>query len=178
MDPIQRTRKWLEKTILELDLCPFAARPYRKGKVAFRVVEDSDFDEALRGLLAAVEELIEEPEISTTLVIFTHAFEEFPILLDASATADYLLEEAGLLGVFQVVAFHPDYMFWGNDPDDQANFANRSPYPMLHILREDEVTDAVERHPDVQAIPETNIERLQALSRAEIVRRWGLEETQ
>lgn len=176
MDPIGQTRAWLEQAIIGLDLCPFAARPHRQDTIRYVVVEDADFDAAIRAFIDEVELLVEQPEVSTTLVIFTDAFEEFAHLLDATATAEYLLEQAGLLGELQVVSFHPDYVFWGNEPDDQANFANRSPFPMLHILREDDVEDAIRKHPDVQGIPETNIERLQALSFDEIKRRWSLAE--
>ncbi len=178
MDPVEETQNWLIEAIIGLDLCPFAAKPHRQQGIRYAVVEESDFDEALRSFLGEVEFLVEKPEVATTLVIFTHAFREFAHLLDAEAAVEYLLEQAGLLGELQVVSFHPDYVFWGNDREDQANFANRSPYPMLHILREDDVEDAVKRHPDIQSIPETNIERLQALSFDEIRRRWGLEEVE
>jgi hypothetical protein len=84
-------------------------------------------------------------------------FEEYNQFLDQ---VDYLVSELDLEGVLQVATFHPDYQFFDTEPDALDNFTNRSPYPMLHLLREDSLEAAIERHPDPQGIPGKNISRL------------------
>jgi hypothetical protein len=168
-------RAWVEDAVIGLDLCPFASRPVEEETLRIAVVEVWDFERAVRHSLDELETLVEaEPdEISTSLVAFTEAFSDFETFLDAASVVRELVEEAGLEGVVQVATFHPDYRFADTHPDDLGNYTNRAPYPALHFLREEEVTEAVESHPDPEGIPERNIERLRSMGRAEIESIWS-----
>lgn len=115
-------------------------------------------------LESSLETLVEEmhwldrsTDVETTLLIFPHHFADFEDYLDLLDLAEALAEEQGYEGIYQIASFHPDYCFAGALPDDPANFTNRSPYPMLHLLREESVTRAVENFPDPEGIPERNM---------------------
>jgi uncharacterized protein len=110
----------------------------------------------------------EPAQLSTTLVVFPHALEDFEEFLDAVGVAEDALAEAGAEGILQIATFHPDYRFEGEAEDALSNTTNRAPYPVMHLLREAEVTDAVDHHPDPDGIPKRNIERLEALGRAAV----------
>lgn len=163
MNAIRDTREWVEKVVVGLDLCPFARLPLLAGEVRFVASEATSFDDAVRATLGEVERLMTDASIETTLIVFEHTLSMFEDTLDAVAAMEHLLEEAGIGSDVQVVAFHPAFRFEGAEPDDPANETNRSPYPMLHVLREASVTRAVEGHPDVEGIPERNAEKLRAL---------------
>ena len=165
MDALADTRRWLERAVIGLNLCPFAKAVVNKGQV--RMVLSGARDEA--ALLADLgEELLrlrDTPavEVDTTLVVHPHVLGDFLDYNDFLGTADALVEELGLDGVLQVASFHPQYQFAGSEPDDIANFTNRSPWPTLHLLREDSVSRAVEAFPDPDGIVERNIETLEKL---------------
>ena len=97
------------------------------------------------------------PEVETTLLIFANAVPDFHEYLDLLDMTQAWLEEQELEGIFQLASFHPQYQFANSDPDDEANYTNRSPFPVIHILREDSVERAVGSHPDPTMIPERNI---------------------
>jgi hypothetical protein len=162
---IAETRGWIEDVVIGLDLCPFAGEPMRSGRVRFVVSSAAGPEELSRDLAEELARLDREPpeKIETTLVVHPRAlrrFEDFNLFLDA---VDLLLEKLSLVGTIQVASFHPDYCFAGVDPDDVANATNRSPYPMLHLLREESVGRATSAHPDPEGIPERNVQRLRAL---------------
>jgi len=69
----------------------------------------------------------------------------------------------GLEGVIQVASFHPQYRFAGSAPDDVSNATNRSPYPTLHLIREDSIDRAVAAFPQAEAIFQANIATMQRL---------------
>lgn len=162
MDPAARTLAWVRDFVVGLDLCPFAAGPLARGEVRVAVCEAADFDACVRDTLAELARLDDDPTIETTLVVFPRALAAFDELLDAAAAVQHLLEDAGFAGLVQVVSFHPDYVFEGAPPDDPANATNRSPYPMLHLLREASVSAAVSSHPDPEGIGARNAERLRS----------------
>jgi len=165
MDPIEDTRRWMERAVIGLNLCPFAKAVAHKGQV--RMVLSDARDEA--ALLARLgEELLHlrdtpAAEVDTTLIVHPHVLGDFLDYNDFLDSADALVEELGLEGILQVASFHPQYRFAGSDPDDIANFTNRSPWPTLHLLREDSVSRAVEAFPDPDAIVERNIMTLRTL---------------
>ncbi len=162
---IVHTRRWIEHLVIGQNLCPFAKVPFGKGTIRFQVVASTNEDELAQALLGAMAYLYEQPpsEVETTLLIHPNCLTDFEAYLDFLAVADYLLVEAGLEGILQIASFHPDYQFEDTDPDDPANYSNRSPYPMLHLLREESVTQAVALHPDAEGIPARNIARLREL---------------
>ncbi|HEY5971774.1 MAG TPA: DUF1415 domain-containing protein [Pseudoxanthomonas sp.] len=164
-DPVAATRLWLERAVIGLNLCPFAKAVYVKQQVRF-VLSDATTPEALLEQLA--EELLllrDTPadEIDTTLVIHPDMLGDFLDYNDFLDNADAAVEALDLEGVLQVASFHPGYQFAGTAFDDIGNYTNRSPYPTLHLLREDSVSRAVEAFPDADAIVDRNIETLDKL---------------
>jgi hypothetical protein len=164
-EPIALTRRWLERAVIGLNLCPFAKAVVAKQQVRF-VLSDATTPEALLAELG--EELLRlrdtpAEQVDTTLLIHPQVLNDFLDYNDFLDDADALLEELALDGVLQVASFHPDYQFAGSAPDDVENFTNRAPYPILHLLREDSVARAVSAFPDPDAIVERNIETLRTI---------------
>lgn len=123
----------------------------------------ADADALLADLQAELQRLREEPQIETTLLVHPDLLRSFPAYNDFLDVADALLEALDMVGEFQIASFHPAYQFAGTQPEDAENYSNRSPYPMLHILREASLEAAIAAYRDVDAVPERNIERLRAL---------------
>jgi uncharacterized protein len=159
------TRRWVEKAVIGLNLCPFAKAVQIKGQVRYAVSDAVDEE----GVLADLEDelmLISEadPEkIDTTLLILPEALHDFYEFNDFGELSDRLLKRMRLVGDLQVATFHPAFQFADTDPDDIGNYTNRSPYPILHILREDSIDRAVEAFPEAETIYEKNIETMQNL---------------
>jgi hypothetical protein len=130
------------------------------------VVSEADTPEALlqdlaRELLALRRADPEETE--TTLLVHPLVLNDFLDFNDFLGAADALVDDLELDGILQVASFHPDYQFEGTEPDDVDNYSNRSPYPTLHLLREDSVEKAMDSMPDTDAIYEANIETLRRI---------------
>jgi len=168
MDPIADTRRWLDRAVIGLNLCPFAKAVVNKGQVRMVLSEARDEATLLAELGEELVRLRDTPaaDIDTTLIVHPQVLGDFLDYNDFLDTADALVEELGLEGVLQVASFHPDYQFAGSEPDDIANCTNRSPWPTLHLLREDSVTRAVEAFPDPDGIIERNVRTLQELGHA------------
>ena len=172
-DAAADTLAWLEAAVVGLNLCPFAAPVLRQDLLDI-VVSDADepnqlvadLDEQLRRLNSQPASALE-----TTLIVVTDMLGRFDDYLDFLDVADALLAARGLVGTVQIASFHPDYVFDGVADDDPGNWTNRSPWPMLHLLREQSVTAAAARHPDVGAIPRQNRQMLRQLDDA---RRRGI----
>ena len=167
-DPIDVTRRWVERAVIGLNLCPFAKSVYVKQQVRF-VLSDASTPEALLEELA--EELVllrdTDPEqVDTTLIVHPDALTDFLDYNDFLEQADAAVEALDLQGEIQVASFHPDYQFAGTMPDDISNYTNRSPYPTLHLLREASIDRAVEAFPDPDVIVERNVKTLDALGHA------------
>ena len=167
-DPLADTRRWLERAVIGLNLCPFAKAVHAKGQVRF-VHSDATTAEALLAQLG--EELLllrdTDPEqVDTTLLVHPQVLGDFLDYNDFLDQAEALLESLGLDGVLQVASFHPRYQFAGTFPDDVENRTNRSPHPTLHLLREDSVARAVAAFPDPDAIVSRNIATLEQLGDA------------
>jgi len=166
-DPVALTRLWLERAVIGLNLCPFAKAVHAKGQVRI-VASDATTPEALLAELG--EELLalrDTPaqDTDTTLLVHPHVLQDFLDYNDFLDQADALVESLGLDGVLQVASFHPDYQFADAAFDDIGNCTNRSPFPTLHLLREDSVERAVAVFPDPGSIVERNIETLRELGR-------------
>ncbi|WAW96013.1 DUF1415 domain-containing protein [Xanthomonas citri pv. malvacearum] len=164
-DPIADTRRWIERAVIGLNLCPFAKAVYVKEQVRL-VLSDASTPEALLEQLA--EELVllrdtPDEQIDTTLIVHPDVLTDFLDYNDFLDNADAAVEALDLQGVLQVASFHPDYQFAGAALDDVANFTNRSPFPTLHLLREDSVERAVAAFPDPDVIVERNIQTLERL---------------
>jgi len=164
-DPIADTRRWLEKAVIGLNLCPFAKAVYVKQQVRF-VLSDATTPEALLEELA--EELVllrDTPaeQVDTTLIVHPQVLGDFLDYNDFLDNADAAVEALDLQGILQVASFHPQYQFAGAAADDVSNYTNRAPYPTLHLLREDSVERAVAAFPDPDVIVERNIATLDEL---------------
>jgi hypothetical protein len=172
---LQETRAWLEKAVIGLNLCPFAKPVHVAGRIRYAVSQAETPEELLADLLVELRALAgaDPEEIETTLLIHPGVLTDFFDYNDFLDVADDALNELDLAGEIQIASFHPLYQFAGSGPDDIENFTNRSPYPMLHLLREESVDRAVEAFPETEKIYESNMETLRALGR-EGWRRLGL----
>jgi uncharacterized protein len=162
---IQDTQDWLLKAVIGLNLCPFAKAVHVKEQIRYFVSEASSVESLLQDLANELEHLAEtSPEkTDTTLLIHPHVLQDFLDYNEFLDLADGLLEELNLDGELQIASFHPQYQFAGTEVDDITNFTNRSPYPTLHIIREDSIDKAVEAFPEAEAIFETNIATMEKL---------------
>ncbi len=129
-----------------------------KKSIRYTVIETRDFKTALTALANEFEFLNSNENIETTLIIFSEGFIDFLQYLDLVDKGERLLTKEDYEGVYQLASFHPQYLFAGSDENDAANYTNRSPYPMLHILREESITRALENFDDPDSIPEKNID--------------------
>jgi len=166
---ISDTRYWVKSTVIHYNLCPFANKVFSSDRLGFEVSSANSEEALLEDCLLAIQQLLAVPrdEIETSLLIHPHIMNEFSDYNNFLDMLDVLLEEMSLDGVVQIASFHPQYCFADSDESDAANFTNRSPYPMLHILREESITEAIEewteRSLDVEQIPLRNIETLRKL---------------
>jgi len=162
---IARTRDWLEKAVIGLNLCPFAKAVVVKQQVRYVVSDATDEEQLLADLLQELEWLYDaDPaQVETTLIIHPHVLVDFLDYNDFLDVADAAVSELNLDGEIQVASFHPDYQFADTQYDDIDNFSNRSPYPTLHLLRESSVEKAVAAFPDAANIYARNIETLRQL---------------
>ena len=159
------TRHWLEKAVIGLDLCPFAKSVYTAERVRYYVSDARSADGLLEEFALELRLLsgMEAARCETTLIIHPYVLEDFLDYNDFLDDADIVIAALGYEGEFQIASFHPQYQFAGTAPDDIDNYTNRSPYPMLQILREASVERAIAAVPDTGAIYEKNIETLRRL---------------
>ena len=158
-------RNWLEQAVIGLNLCPFAKAVQRKNQIRY-VVSSAETNADLVADLARELHLLHDadPElIDTTLLIHPHVLRDFFDYNAFLVSADRLLRKAGLEGTLQIASFHPQYAFADADPEAIENYTNRSPYPVLHLLREASVERAVEAFPEADTIYERNMATLQAM---------------
>jgi len=171
---IPATRVWLERAVIGLNLCPFAKAVHLKDQIRYALSPARTGEELLADLGRELQMLANaDPQVcDTTLLMHPYVLTDFLDYNDFLDIADGAIDELGLEGVLQVASFHPDYQFAGTEPDDVANYTNRSPYPTLHLLREDSVDRAVAAFPAADRIYATNIETLQRLGRAGWMALW------
>jgi uncharacterized protein len=164
-DIIARTQRWLERAVIGLNLCPFAKAEHVHGRIRYVVSEATRSDELLLNLEQEIEFLLaQDPaKTETTLLIVPQMLADFLDYNDFLDDADAMLEHADPDAQLQIASFHPQYQFGGTQVDDMENYTNRSPYPMLHLLREDSVERAVASYPDAASIYERNIATLKKL---------------
>ena len=165
MTAIEETTVWLEKAVIGLNLCPFAKAVHGKGQIRWVLSEATEPAALLELLVQELQHLAAaDPEVvDTTLIVHPQVLQDFLDFNDFLGVADEALEEMGLTGVLQVASFHPQFQFADTDADDITNATNRSPYPTLHLLREDSVERAVAAFPEAETIFERNIETLRRL---------------
>ena len=162
---IAQTRAWLEHAVIGLNLCPFAKAVHVKGQVQYLVSDAADVETLQAHLAQAMQQLVAtDPEVTdTVLLIHPQVLQDFEDFNQFLGIAEDTLAALGLEGVLQVASFHPQFQFADTEPGDIGNATNRSPYPTLHLLREDSIDRAVEAFPEAEAIFEANIETLEGL---------------
>ena len=165
---IAATRRWVERAVIGLNLCPFAKGVQAKGQVHYAVSQADDAQALLADLKQALAALQDtSPALrDTTLLIAPLALPDFWDFNDFLDRADRLLRKMRLDGVFQIASFHPQFQFADAAPDDISHFTNRAPYPILHLLRENSIDRAVAAFPDAALIYEHNMQTLRALGHA------------
>jgi hypothetical protein len=170
-DPvILATRRWVDTVVIGLGLCPFAEDSISQGRFRMSVCTTRDLQVLCK---AVIDELLfmqanEGQQLDSVLLIHPHALPDFEQYNDFLDVCQQLLEDLSLVGEFQIASFHPQYRFEGSAVDDVGNYTNRSPYPMLHLLRESSVARAGSEHPDPKSIPEQNVRRLESLGVAAV----------
>lgn len=157
---IEATERWVRDVVVNLNLCPFAKRELVRNRVRFVVSAATTEDALLESLHQELQWLNDHDEVETTLLVHPHVLWDFLDYNEFLPAADDLLRYLDLEGIYQVASLHPDYQFGGTEPGDVENYTNRSPYPMLHLLREESLERAIDNYPDVDEIPQRNIERM------------------
>jgi hypothetical protein len=162
---IARTGAWVDRAVIGLNLCPFAKAPQAKGRIRYVVSEAVEPDRLLADLADELERLTDtsDSQIETTLLIHPHVLKDFAAFNDFIGVAEACVTALGLDGIVQLATFHPRYRFAETHDDDIENATNRSPYPILHLLRESSIDRAVIAYPDAAAIFEVNMETLRRL---------------
>ncbi|MDV6319539.1 DUF1415 domain-containing protein [Chromohalobacter sp. HP20-39] len=172
-DIIAMTRAWVANFVVAHDVCPFAGREVRRDSLRYVVAGDADPERLLHTLIEECQRLDAEPAIETTLLILPEGLSDFDDYLDLLGVAEALLEAEGYAGIYQLASFHPDYVFEGVAANDPANYTNRSPWPMWHLLREASVEAAVANHPAPESIPEDNVAALRDMGSAALAEQWA-----
>lgn len=159
------TRRWLEKAVIGLNLCPFAKSVHVKQQIRYALTAAATADELLAELEHEFTLLTETAPaaLDTTLLIHPRVLTDFLDYHFFLQEAEALIRNLGYEGVYQIASLHPNYEFAGSDPDDIDNVTNRSPYPTLHLLRESSIDRAVAAFPDPDSIYERNIETVRCL---------------
>lgn len=164
--PIDQTKKWLSSVVIAHNLCPFAKGEYESGHISYAVIEAETLEGQLEQIVLQCALLDTHAEIETSLLIFPETLSDFGAYLDMLHLATALLKDQGYEGIYQLASFHPDYCFRGVHPDDASHYTNRSPYPMVHILREASLEAALKNYPDPDKIPQRNIDLTRSLGAA------------
>lgn len=159
-DHVAEVKHWLESIVIGWNLCPFARKEFMEGRVRFALSQAEDEETLLRELIAEFDLLDRLDQIETTILIHPSVLTDFHDYNQFLDYAEGLIQQLELEGVYQIASFHPNYQFAGTEIDDQENYTNRSPYPLLHILREKSLSEAIDRYPDTESIPERNMELL------------------
>lgn len=165
---IRQTQHWVQTVVVGLNFCPFARREIESQRVRYSVIDSTKRKDVLEQFLDECYFLDEHPEIATTLLILPQGFSDFSTYLDMLEMAESLLAMEGYEGIYQVASFHPDYCFADAELDDPANYTNRSPYPILHLLREESLELAIDSHPNADDIPKANMVKARELGLAHL----------
>ena len=155
---IRQTRQWIEQNVLQLNLCPFAKQVYEAEHIEYRVIDGADFESLYKAFLAALLDFVDSDpqQIVTGFIIFSAGLSDFECYLDFVALCERALLDAGLQGMVQIASFHPQYCFAEVPENAASNYSNRSPWPMLHLLREADMAAALSQYKHPEKIPLRN----------------------
>lgn len=156
-DYIKHTENWIRSVVIDLNFCPFAAKVVLQKTVAYEVVNPANTKNVLHAVFSMFEKMNHDQSIETAFIITPNDFKQFDAYLKLINQAERRIVQNNYEGIYQVASFHPDYCFAGSNEADPANYTNRSPYPMLHLLRESSITKALSTYKNADAIPERNI---------------------
>jgi hypothetical protein len=169
LSPVKRTRAWVESFVIGLNLCPFAKKELVNDRIRFHATNAETENDLLIELQKELKLLQDNESIETTLLIHPSVLNDFEDYNQFLGLADDLLVTLHLEGVFQIASFHPDYQFADTHPDDAENYTNRSPFPTLHLLREESLEKAIEHYDDVSLIPARNIAKMNEMGLAKLI---------
>lgn len=167
---VNQTRCWVKTVIVEHNFCPFARRELERESIRYSVNHSVELEAALLAVIDECVFLDNNDATETTLLIFTEAFKSFDDYLELVELAGELLADQDYEGIYQLASFHPEYCFADAGQNDAANYTNRSPYPMLHLIREASMEKALAHYPEPEKIPERNVEYAQELGLDEMKR--------
>lgn len=162
-NPKQATKQWVESVVIGLNLCPFAKQEFVNDRIRYSVSDANTPEQLLQNLQTEIERLDGDNQIETTLLIHPGTLQDFDHYNQFLEIAEHLLKTMHYEGVFQIASFHPDYQFANAQVDAADNYTNRSPFPMLHIIREASLAKAIAHYPNPERIPQNNIALLNTL---------------
>ncbi|HEC74223.1 MAG TPA: DUF1415 domain-containing protein [Methylophaga aminisulfidivorans] len=162
-DIVKSVQKWVNTFVMEMNLCPFAKHEMLNNRVRFVTTKAITEEQLLETLKDELELLNNDSSVETSLLIHPNVLQDFYDYNEFLSYADELLLEMGLEGIYQIASFHPHYQFGGTNPDDAENYTNRSPYPLLHLIREASLERAIEEYPDVDQVPIRNVALMNSL---------------
>ena len=154
---VTKTKSWITNVVVACNFCPFAAREIKRGSIHYEVINNATTKTVLEATLKMFLLLNNNEQIETSILILPDHFSEFNDYLDLVEKVETLLTKNNYEGIYQIASFHPKYMFADSDENDPSNYTNRSPYPMLHFLREESVTKAIAGYNDIENVPKRNI---------------------
>ncbi len=154
---IAQSDKWVRDVVIGLNFCPFAANVVKMNAIKYVVFPLMHPKDIVAATLEECKFLNTHENFETTLMILPYGLEDFYFYLDTISKAETHIWKHDYEGIYQVASFHPDYCFANSDENDAANYTNRSPYPMIHILKESSVDDAVAKYKNIEDIPNINI---------------------
>ena len=166
----QEVEQWLQDIVIGLQLCPFAKAPSQKQQVRFFVSEAKTEEDLIEELIKECQLLDKDAHIETTIMIIPYLLSDFFDYSQYLNWAEQTLKQHQWRGIYQIASFHPHYQFAGTNTSDPQNLTNRSPYPLLHLLRENSLANILDRFPDSSTIPEKNIQTMTQLSEEQIHR--------
>lgn len=165
---IKVTNHWVKDFVIDLNLCPFAGQVFNEKTIHYKVCLEKESQTLLEILIMEIEYLRQNDSIATGFLIHPNVLNDFSAYNQFFDNIDFVMKGLGFNGEFQIASFHPEYQFTDTLVDAVENFTNRSPYPMLHILRESLVSKAIDSYPNVEAIPQRNIQRMKKIGIKEL----------
>ncbi len=159
---LSKTQSWIRDFIITLNVCPFAAAVFNENKIAYRIFQ-KDKNQCQPFLFNSIRELDTKTNIETSLLIFPEMYNDFYDFLELIQIGEDIIVDGNYEGVYQFASFHPSYRFENSNEEDAENYTNRSPYPMLHLIREKSITEAIEKYGPTENIPTDNINNLKKI---------------
>ncbi len=154
---VTQTKDWITNVVVGCHFCPFAAKEVMRNSIYYEVLDKSTTETVLKGVIKMLYRLDDTAAFETSFLIIPEGFGSFNQFLRVLELAETLLAKEKYEGIYQLAGFHPKYLFAGSTDEDPSNFTNRSPYPMIHFLREASVSKAVDNYPGIDEIPDRNI---------------------